>query len=104
MVSACLTLYARRRCDEFCPSVRGSREGGGTYIALASCFPAWHAFGFPPGFSLVTVWEARVLLPRAFERRRDEREYHAGDEVGHGYHASCATIRAPPMGREVPDG
>lgn len=64
----------------------------------------WHSFGIPPGCSLVAVWEFRVLLPRAFERRRDERQYHAEDEVGHDNYASHATIRARPMGGEVPDG
>jgi hypothetical protein len=58
----------------------------------------------PPGYSLVAVWEVRVLLPHAFERRRDERDYHAGDDVGHGNRASRATIGAPPMAGEVPDG
>jgi len=58
----------------------------------------------PPWYSLVAVWEVRVLLPQAFERRRDERDYHAGDEVGHGNHASRATMEARPIAGEVPDG
>lgn len=98
-----------RRYNEFCPSVRGSREGGGVYIVLVSWIPhgmlqvEWHAFGMPPGNSLVAVWEFRVLLPQGFKRGRDERDYHTGDEVGHGNRVSHAATGARPIAGEVPD-
>jgi hypothetical protein len=84
--------------------------GSGENIPLESWIPhdmlqvEWHVFGMPPGYSLVAVSEVRVLLPQAFECRRDERDYHDGDEVGHGNHASCETMGARPMGGEVSDG
>lgn len=64
----------------------------------------WHVFGMPPGYLLVAVSEVRVLLPQAFECRRNERDYHDRDEVGHGNRASCEAMGARPIRGEVSDG